>query len=99
MKKDKNKHYISGQESNQIAKDNAKAIKELNRRNKAYTREDWVTEMKNPDNIVEFENLHNYFYTDRGVVKAVNGVSFEIPQGSTVGIVGERGCGKSVTSM
>ncbi len=99
MKKDKNKHYISGQESNQIAKDNAKAIKELNRRNKAYTREDWVTEMKNPDNIVEFENLHTYFYTDRGVVKAVNGVSFEIPQGSTVGIVGESGCGKSVTSM
>ena len=99
MKKEKNKHYISGQESNQIAKDNAKAIKELNKRNKAYTRDDYVTEMKNPDNVVEFENLHTYFYTDRGVVKAVNGVSFEIPQGSTVGIVGESGCGKSVTSM
>ena len=44
-------------------------------------------------------NLHTYFYTDSGVVKAVNGVSFDIPAGSTVGVVGESGCGKSVTSL
>lgn len=55
--------------------------------------------MRDPANIVEFENLHTYFYTDNGVVKAVNGVSFDIPQGSTVGVVGESGCGKSVTSL
>jgi oligopeptide/dipeptide ABC transporter ATP-binding protein len=55
--------------------------------------------MKDPKNIVEFDNLHTYFYTDNGVVKAVNGVTFGIPEGSTVGVVGESGCGKSVTSM
>ena len=99
MKSEKNKHYITAKESNQIAKDNLKAIKELNRRNKAYTRDDYVTQMKDEANVVEFDNLHTYFYTDRGVVKAVNGVSFEVPAGSTVGIVGESGCGKSVTSM
>jgi len=55
--------------------------------------------MKDPDNIVEFDDLHTYFYTDNGVVKAVNGVSFNIPRGSTVGVVGESGCGKSVTSL
>ena len=37
--------------------------------------------------------------TDIGTVKAVDGVSFEVPQGKTVGIVGESGCGKSVTSL
>ena len=99
MKKEKNNHYISGKESSRIAKENARAIKELNARNKAYTADDYVTEMKNPADIAEFEDLHTYFYTDRGVVKAVNGVTFEIPAGATVGIVGESGCGKSITSM
>ena len=51
--------------------------------------------MKNPDNVVEFDNVHTYFFTDIGIVKAVDGVSFEVPQGKTVGIVGESGCGKS----
>ncbi|MCR4940520.1 MAG: ABC transporter ATP-binding protein [Treponemataceae bacterium] len=55
--------------------------------------------MKNPDNCVEFDNVHTYFFTDIGTVKAVDGVSFEVPQGKTVGIVGESGCGKSVTSL
>lgn len=48
---------------------------------------------------VEFKNLHTWFYTDQGIVKAVNGVSFEIPEGKTVCIVGESGCGKSVTAL
>ena len=43
--------------------------------------------------------MHSYFFTDQGVVKAVNGVTFSIPNNSTVGVVGESGCGKSVTSM
>ena len=55
--------------------------------------------MKDSKNIIEFDNLHTYFYTDAGVVKAVNGVTFSIPEGSTVGVVGESGCGKSVTSL
>lgn len=55
--------------------------------------------MKNPENAVEFDNLHTYFFTDTGVVKSVDGVSFEVPVGKTVGVVGESGCGKSVTSL
>ena len=49
--------------------------------------------------LVEFKNLKTYFYTEDGIVKAVNDVSFKIKEGETVGIVGESGCGKSVTSM
>ncbi|QNK40056.1 ABC transporter ATP-binding protein [Caproicibacter fermentans] len=48
---------------------------------------------------VEFKNLHTWFYTESGIVKAVNGVSFEIPEGKTVCVVGESGCGKSVTAL
>jgi peptide/nickel transport system ATP-binding protein len=48
---------------------------------------------------VEFKNLQTWFYTDGGIVKAVNGVSFEIPEGKTVCVVGESGCGKSVTAL
>ena len=48
---------------------------------------------------VEFKNLHTWFYTDSGVVKAVNGVDFEIEEGETVCVVGESGCGKSVTAL
>ena len=55
--------------------------------------------MSDPNNVVEFDNLHTYFFTDAGVVKAVDGVTFQIPRGSTVGVVGESGCGKSVTSL
>jgi len=55
--------------------------------------------MKDPKNVVEFDNVHTYFFTDIGTVKAVDGVSFEVPEGKTVGIVGESGCGKSVTSL
>ena len=55
--------------------------------------------MKNPENCVEFDNVQTYFFTDIGTVKSVDGVSFDVPQGKTVGIVGESGCGKSVTSL
>lgn len=99
MKNKKDTHYISKSESKDIAKENRKAIKEITKRNASYTRADYVTEMKDPKNIVEFDDLHTYFYTDNGVVKAVNGVTFEVPQGATVGIVGESGCGKSISSM
>ncbi len=95
----KNKHYISSKESKNIAKSNREEIRAIQKRNASYTEKDYVTEMKDPKNIVEFDDLHTYFYTDNGVVKAVNGVTFSIPQGSTVGVVGESGCGKSVTSM
>lgn len=50
-------------------------------------------------NLVEYKNVKIYFYTEEGIVKAVNDVSFKIHEGQTVGIVGESGCGKSVTAM
>jgi peptide/nickel transport system ATP-binding protein len=49
--------------------------------------------------LLELENLHTYFYTDTGVAKAVDGVSFAVGVGETVGVVGESGCGKSVTAL
>ena len=60
---------------------------------------EYLSQMKNPENVVEFDDVHTYFFTDIGTVKAVDGVSFDVPQGKTVGIVGESGCGKSVTSL
>lgn len=51
------------------------------------------------DLLVEVKNLKTYFYTEDGVVPAVNGVDFHINKGETLGIVGESGCGKSVTAM
>lgn len=97
--KKENKHYISAKESRNIAKENAREIKALKKKRAAYKRSDYITQMKDERNVVEFDDLHTYFYTDNGVVKAVNGVSFNIPEGSTVGVVGESGCGKSVTSL
>ena len=96
----KKSHYISAKESRKIAKENLKITKVLEKEKKRKKPEsEYLTEMKDPKNIIEFDDLHTYFYTDAGVVKAVNGVSFSIPTGSTVGVVGESGCGKSVTSL
>ena len=49
--------------------------------------------------MLRVEDLRTYFFTDQGVVKAVDGVSFEVNEGETLGIVGESGCGKTVTSL
>ncbi len=93
-------HYISAKESREIARKNLRITREFEQRKKRNIPEsEYITQMKNPDNIVEFDDLHTYFFTDAGVVKSVNGVSFDIPKGSIVGVVGESGCGKSVTSL
>ena len=55
--------------------------------------------MKDDNNILEIEDLRTYFFTDAGVAKSVDGVTFEVPKSSVVGVVGESGCGKSVTSL
>ncbi len=92
--------YLSGKEIRAIAKENNKVMRALEKKKHRKAAEsEFLSQMKDEKNILEVEDLHSYFFTDQGVVKAVNGVSFEIPQGATVGVVGESGCGKSVTSM
>ncbi|MBO5294863.1 MAG: ABC transporter ATP-binding protein [Clostridia bacterium] len=98
--KAKNNHYLSGKEIRAIAKENAKVMKALEKRKHRNADEsEFLSTMKDEKNILEIEDLHTYFFTDQGVVKAVNGVSFNVPQNAVVGVVGESGCGKSVTSM
>ena len=102
MKKEKKSTgYISARESRRISKENIKITRayEKKRERKNVPESEYLTTMKNPENVVEFDNLHTYFFTDIGTVKAVDGVTFDVPIGKTVGIVGESGCGKSVTSM
>ena len=100
MAEKKNSHYLSGKEVRAIAKENRKIMNALEKRKHRRADEsEFTTEMKDPANILEIEDLHTYFFTDQGVVKAVNGVSFNVPKNATVGVVGESGCGKSVTSM
>ncbi len=98
--KSSSKHYLSGREVRAIAKSNAKVTRRLEKEKKRRIPEsEFTSQMKDDNNILEIENLHSYFFTDQGVVKAVNGVSINVPANSTVGVVGESGCGKSVTSM
>ena len=93
--------YLSAKESRQISKKNRKITNELEkkRKRKNVPESEYLTQMHNPENAVEFDNLHTYFFTDTGTVKSVDGVSFDVPIEKTVGIVGESGCGKSVTSL
>ncbi|MBR0093037.1 MAG: ABC transporter ATP-binding protein [Lachnospiraceae bacterium] len=93
--------YISGKESRRITKFNRRVTRKLEGE-RADANKDaalYTTAMKNDANIVEFDNVCTYFFTDVGTVKAVDGVNFEIPKNATVGVVGESGCGKSVTSL
>ena len=102
FKKDKAKdsHYLSAKEIREIARENSKIMMALERKkHRKCDESEFITEMKDERNILEIEDLHTYFFTEGGVVKAVNGVSINIPTNSVVGVVGESGCGKSVTSM
>ena len=98
-KKDSN--FISARESRRISKENAKITKKLDAKlNRKHAQEsEYLTRMHDEGNVVEFDDLHTCFFTDVGIVKAVDGVSFNVPIGKTVGVVGESGCGKSVTSL
>lgn len=58
-----------------------------------------MTEQKTKQPLLEVKNLKTYFYTEDGIVKAVDGVDFYVYPGEVMGLVGESGCGKSVTSL
>ena len=101
MAKAKKEGYLSSKESRRISRENRKITNEYEkkRKRKNVPESEYLTEMRDPNNAVEFDNLHTYFFTDAGTVKSVDGVSFDVPIGKTVGVVGESGCGKSVTSL
>ena len=101
MAKAKKEGYLSSKESRRISRENRRITNEFEkqRKRKNVPESEYLTEMRDPNNAVEFDNLHTYFFTDAGTVKSVDGVSFDVPIGKTVGVVGESGCGKSVTSL
>lgn len=100
IKDKKNSNYLSLKESREIIKYNVKQMKfyEAQKRRKLKP-EEYTAVMNDENNIIEIDDLHTSFFTDRGTVKSVNGVSFSIPKNKIVGVVGESGCGKSVTSL
>ena len=101
MAKKKGQGYLSAKESRKISRENRKITKALEKKykRKNVPEEEFLTHMHDPANVLEIENLHTYFFSDVGTVKAVDGIDFEVPIGKTVGVVGESGCGKSVTSL
>ena len=96
----KKTNYLSSSESKKILRYNLKQMKyyEKEKRRKKDPSE-YLTHMKDDANLIEIDGLETCFFTDNGTVKSVNNVSFEIPKNKIVGVVGESGCGKSVTSL
>jgi len=100
MANKKNSSYVSIKESREILKYNVKMMKYYESlKTRKLTEAEYTTIMRDENNLIEIDNLETCFFTDNGTVKAVNGVSFDIPKNKIVGVVGESGCGKSVTSL
>jgi len=101
MAKKKAEGYLSAKEARKISKENRRITSEFEkkRKRKNVPESEFLTTMRDENNAVEFDDLHTYFFTDAGTVKSVDGVTFDVPKGKTVGVVGESGCGKSVTSL
>lgn len=96
----KNSNYMTLKESRNILKHNIQQMRYYeNLKKKNTDPSNYITKMKDKNNIIEIEDLETVFFTDNGTVKSVNKVSFNIPKGKIVGVVGESGCGKSVTSL
>lgn len=96
----KNSNYMTLKESRNILKHNIQQMRYYeNLKKKNTDLSNYITTMKDKNNIIEIEDLETVFFTDNGTVKSVNKVSFNIPKGKIVGVVGESGCGKSVTSL
>ncbi len=100
-KKTKSDSYLSAKESRRISRENRKITDkyEKQHKRKKVPESEYLTKMKDSRNVLEVDDLHTFFFTDVGVVKSVDGVTFDVPAGKTIGIVGESGCGKSVTSL
>ena len=101
LKKKRDNSYISAKDSRKISRFNRKLTQRLEKQRNNAKKDPslYTTRMRDPNNVVEFDNVCTYFFTDIGTVRAVDGISFDIPKCSTVGVVGESGCGKSVTSL
>lgn len=101
MSRKESSGYLSAKDSRRISKENRRITNELEKkyRRKKVAESEYLTKMHDENNVLEIDNLHTYFFTDIGTSKAVDGVSFNVPIGKTVGVVGESGCGKSVTSL
>ena len=97
---EKKGNYLTLKESRKIIKYNIQQMKYYEGlKKKKKDPSEYIVEMDDPNNIIEIDNLQTHFFTDNGTVKSVNGVSFNIPRNKIIGIVGESGCGKSVTSL
>ena len=100
MAKTKNNGYLTLKESRKIIKYNIKQMKYYEAlKKKNVDPSEYIVPLKDENNIVEIDSLQTCFFTDNGTVKSVNGVSFNIPKNKVIGVVGESGCGKSVTSL
>ena len=101
MAKKQQDGYLSAKESRRISRQNRKITNAFEKAHKrrGVPESEYLTTMRDPQNALEIDNLHTYFFTDVGTVRSVDGISFDVPIGKTVGIVGESGCGKSVTSL
>lgn len=96
----KNSNYLSNKESKQIVRYNVEQMRYYEKEKKRKKDpSEYTTVMKNPNNIIEIDDLVTCFFTDTGTVKSVNHVSFDLPKDKIIGVVGESGCGKSVTSL
>ncbi len=93
--------YLSARESRRISRQNRKITDKLEKQHKRkhVPESEYTTRMDDSANVLEIRDLKTYFFTDVGTAKAVDGISFDVPAGKTIGIVGESGCGKSVTSL
>ena len=101
MAKKNSDGYLSAKESRRISIAIRKITNQLEKQHKRKNvpESEYLTQMKDNTNVLEIDNLHTYFFTDVGTVHSVDGISFNVPVGKTVGVVGESGCGKSVTSL
>ena len=93
-------NYLSVKDSRAIIRYNIKQMKHYEaEKRKPRTLAEYTVPMRDNRNLIEIDSLKTCFFTDNGTVMSVNGVSFDIPKCKIVGVVGESGCGKSVTSL